>query len=235
MKTEVKQGHEEAARAALALEALYAPTQCRPVVTYAFFACCLTVTIPTLIHPSLYDIFGGIRPRQHWWQPFTATFEHGWPGLHGSIHLALNTFMIFECGRPCERLLGSGRFLLLSLASLAANALAVSLTEGANGSSMVIWSWGPPLFVAMTWAKRQGPGVDQSAGYRRLRSVLILMYGVVVVLMGLLPYLSGWRGNPLVSLLKGNLYHLVATAVGAIFTVCAADHIRSRMAALEPA
>ncbi len=213
-----------------ALATLYASAGRKPpYVTCAFLGFCLLVTIPTLFYPGLYGELGGIEPRRHWWQLFTAVFEHGWPGFHGSIHLALNVFLILECGRPCERLLGSGRFLALGLLSMAANALAQTFTEGVNGSSLVIWSWGPPLFVAMAWAKRQSAEVRRTKHYERLRAVLVLMYGVIVLVMALLPYLSGWRGNPLLGALLGNLYHLVATGVGILFAWFSSGYIRKRM------
>lgn len=204
-----------------------------PVVTYAFLGMCFLVTVPSLFFPQLYEILGGIEPRRHWWQVFTAAFQHGWPGFHGSIHLALNAFLILECGRPCERLLGSGRFLALSLFSLMANAVVLSLTEGANGSSMVIWSWGPPLLVALLWARRQNASAAGSAAAQRLWGILILMYGIITLLMGLLPYMSGWRGNPLYSLFWANIFHLTAAVVGALFALVSAGYIRRRLSARQ--
>ncbi|HSR50875.1 MAG TPA: rhomboid family intramembrane serine protease [Acidobacteriota bacterium] len=220
-------------RAEKALESLYHSDGERfPVVTYGFLGLCLLITIPTLFFPGLYEIFGGVEPRRHCWQVFTAAFEHGWPGFHGSIHLALNTFLILECGRPCERLLGSRRFLVLGLLSLAANALVLALTEGANGSSMVIWSWGPPLFAALLWSRRQDPSAAGSAASQRIVGILVVMYAVITLVMGLLPYLFGWRGNPLVALFRANIFHLTATAVGALFTLASAGHIRQRLSRL---
>lgn len=215
-----------------ALAALHDPARGRPVITYGFLVLCLLVTLPSLAFPQLYDILGGIAPRRHWWQPLTAAFEHGWPGFPGSIHLALNLFLILECGRPCERLLGSGRFLLLGVAALAASAGAQTLTEGVNGSSVVIWAWGPPLAAALVWARRRDPEVAATAAYRRLRGILVLMYGVVVLVMGALPYLAGWRGNPLVALLRANLFHLVATGIGILLTGAFAGSIRDRLTAM---
>lgn len=117
-----------------------------PIGTYFFLGLCLLITFPTFLFPELYNLFGGVKPWYYWWQPFTAAFEHGWPGMPGSIHLALNIILILACGRPCERLLGHTRFLLLSLFALVTNAFVLTFTEGVNGSSLVIWSWGPPLF-----------------------------------------------------------------------------------------
>jgi membrane associated rhomboid family serine protease len=220
---------------ARALDALYDSRAAgRPYVTYGFLALCLLVTLPTLLYPRLYDVFGGIEPRLHPWQLFTAAFEHGWPGFHGSVHLALNVFLILECGRPAERLLGHGRFLLLGALSLLANAAAQAFTEGVNGSSLVIWSWGPPLFLALAWAKGLDPGVARAVpAYGRIRAVLILMYGVIVAVMGVLPYAFGAHMNPLVALLRGNLYHLVATGVGVLFTLATSGSVKRRLRGLE--
>lgn len=211
------------------LESLYRSASGRPGVTYTFLALCLAVTLATILDPELYRVFGGVAPRRHWWQPFTAVFEHGWPHFHGSIHLALNLFLILEAGRPCERLLGSARFLLLTLLATAANAITISLTQGVNGSSLVIWAWGPPLFLAMRHAKLRNPDVTRTEAYRRIVRVLVIMYAVVIPAMAVLPYLAGWRGNPLVSLVRANLFHLVATAVGAAVALFFAGAIERRV------
>lgn len=200
-----------------ALDALYdSRAGGRPVVTLGFLLLCYAITVPTLFKPELYGVFGGIAPRSHGWQIFTAAFEHGWPGFHGSIHLALDTFLILEAGPPCERLLGRARFLGLCLAALAVSALVQTLTGGVNGSSLIIWSWGPPLFFAWRWGRRHG--VSDTRAMERLQMILVFMYGVMVAVMTVLPYLAGWRGNPLVSLIRGNLFHLTATGVGIVFT-----------------
>lgn len=217
-----------------ALAALYdSRRSLRPVVTYAFLGLCLAVTVPTLFRPELYDLFGGIESRAHPWQLFTAVFEHGWPGFHGGVHLALNVFLILECGRPCERLLGHARFLALSLLSMGANAVLQTVSGGVNGSSLVIWSWGPPLYLALRWARQQDPRAAASSSYARLRGILLLMYVAITAAMTALPYASGWRGNPLRAFLLGNQYHLVATAVGGLAAWAYAGPIRRRLAQLE--
>lgn len=220
-----------AAHRALAVLHDYAPPR-RPSVTYAYLALSFLITVPTLVHPGLYDVLGGIEPRRYPWQPFTAIFEHGWPGFHGSIHLALNAFLMLECGRPCERLLGWRRFLLLSCASAVANAVAVSLTEGVNGSSLVIWSWGPSLYLALRWARSHDGAVTRTSSYERIQIVLVIMYIIVTAVLGFLPYLYGWRGNPLLGLIRGNLFHLVATGVGIGFALAQRGHIERRLARL---
>lgn len=200
-------------------------------MTYSFLAACWLVTVPSLFVPRLYDVFGGLAPRREPWQLVTAVLEHGWPGFPGSVHLLLNTFLILECGRPCERLLGPGRFASVCGLSVLATAVAQVAAGGVNGSSLVIWAWGPPLVLALRWARDRGIEASATA-YARIRAVLLLMYVGITLVMAALPYLAGWRGNPLVALLRANLFHLVATAVGIACALALRRHAARRLATL---
>lgn len=191
-------------------------------MTYALLALCVLVTVPSLFLPELRDALGGIAPRRHPWQPFTAAFQHGWPGVPAWAHLAANTVLILAVGPACERLLGHGRFLALCALAMAANAGVVAVTEGINGSSLIIWAWGPPLYLALRTGR-----VDP-AERERLGVLLAIMYVVVTLALAGLPYLYGWRGNPLLALVTGNLFHLVATAVGVGGALAWSDRIRER-------
>lgn len=218
-------------RRGASLNRLYDYRQSPPWFTYFFLSACWTITVASLAFPDLYGVFGGIEPRVHPWQLFTSVFEHGWPGFPGILHLVLNTFLILECGVPCERLLGSRRFLLLSMSAALANAGTQLLGEGANGSSLVIWAWGPPLYLAMITARRLKPSVAMEPAYQRVRGVLLIMYVAVMLAMPLIPYALGWRGSPLLALLLANQYHLVATIVGIALAVFWKSHIRARVGA----
>lgn len=176
-------------------------------------ACVLVTLIGALWRP-LHDGLSGIAPREHPWQPLTAVFVHGWPGVPAALHLALNAMLILTVGAACERLLGRGRFAALCAASLAANAFAIVLTEGVDGSSLVIWSWGPPLALALGVGRGSEPAHARGPARERLVALLLVMYVGVTGLMAALPYAQGWRGNPLSAFLLGNRYHLIATAVG---------------------
>jgi membrane associated rhomboid family serine protease len=216
--------------AAVTLGFLYDRQGGSALATRAFLIACYLVTVPSLIYPRLYAIFGGIEPRAHAWQLFTAVFEHGWPGFPGALHLLLNTVLILECGVACERLLGTRRFVALSVAAAIANAGTQLAAEGANGSSLVIWAWGPPLMLAMIEARRLDPAVTSRPAYARARAILLIMYVGVTLAMPLIPFLLGWRGNPLVALLLANQYHLVAAIVGGIFALLYRERIRQRAA-----
>lgn len=181
---------------------------------WTFLGLCLAMTGLAMVSPAVEGALGGLEAPRSFWQALPSVLLHGLPGLPGLVHLGLNSALILECGRPCERLLGSGRFLLLSVASAVVNGGLQTLTGGVNGSSQVIWSWGPALFVALWWARRQPGGGDGDEA--RVRNILVVMYVLVSLGMGILPYAAGWRGNPLVGFLMGNLFHISATLVGVL-------------------
>jgi len=198
-------------------------------VTYAYLGLCVAATVAAMARPDLGAMLDGMAPREHPWQPVTAAFLHGWPGLPRWLHLIVNGFLMLRLGPYCERLLGSGRFLLLSVAALAANAAVVARTDGVNGSSLVMWAWGPPLFVALLAARRADPEATEGPIYRDVRWVLILFYAVVIALMAIVPYVYGWRGTLASALARGNLYHLVATVIGTVFAVLLRGWIARRL------
>lgn len=187
------------------------------------------LAVARTLAPGLEGVLGGLAPRTGFWQPFTASLMHGWPGVPALPHWGLNAVLMVAAGRPAERLLGSGRMALLALSAAAANAVAVALTEGVNGSSLILWSFGPPLAVALAEARRLDPGAAGGSLHGRILGVLVVMYVVITAAMTVLAYASGWRGDPGTAFVRGNLFHLTAAAVGVVYAAVWRGFIRRRL------
>lgn len=203
-----------------------------PFVAPVYLAACALVELLSYVAPDLHGHLGGVGSDRSIAQQASAVLVHGWPGVPSLPHFLLNAVLIVACGMPCERLLGSGRFLVLCFSSVAANVALQRLTDGVNGASLVIWSWGPPLFLALVVARRSRPGCPRTPSARRLVHVLVVMYFVVTIAMTALPYAGGYRGNVFVALALANRYHATATLVGIALTLAFRARIRSHAGAL---
>jgi len=202
-----------------------------PVVTLLFFSGCLIVSVPTFFFPGLYQIFGGYKPINYLWQKVTIAFEHGFYGFPLLVHLLGNGILLWFCGNFCEKLLGSARFFLLTIAAIAGFGLAHSLPfiDG-HGSSGVIWAYPPVMFVTLRQYRRLAPQKTQSdPGVQHIRGLLIIMWVVITLFMTVLPYFAGWQGDPLTSLILANTFHISATGVGFLFAFLWRGHIVSRL------
>ena len=201
----------------------------RPMVCTVFLGLVLVITLPSLVFAPLNEAFFGGEPSDHPWQALIAAFEPGLTGWRGWLQLAVGVYLIFECGVPCERLLGSRHFLALSVMALLATSLARFLIKGITGSSLVIWAWGPSLFLALLHARRSSPSARYQPAYFRLRRTLVLMYVVIPFLMPVAPATIASHGRFLYALGVGNVYHLVATAIGLAYAANAMFDIHNRL------
>ena len=171
-------------------------------VTYLLLAIITLVTIATLLWPPLANVIGGAGELNYPWQPWTAVFLHGWPGVPRLLHLAGNVVLIIVVGLPVERWLGSARFLLVTVLAIVAAGFARFLTGlPFNGASAFIWAYAPLLWLLI----RRGQERDKAP-------LLWVMWLIVPAAMGIILALGG---APLPQAwLWGNVYHLSGTVVG---------------------
>ena len=186
-------------------------------VTYAFLAICSLISLPSAMFPSYFELFSGEPPHKYWWQNFSMAFQHGAKGMPLAIlgHLSLNMILLLICGRFTEKLLGTSRFLLLTVVAW----LGFILTQWSsgiwiNGSSGIIWVYSPFLLLPIKWAK-ENPTFKKQAEQSRV--LLIIMWGIVTVAMGFVPLIFNSEHTLLYTFVFGNLDHASATAVGFIF------------------
>lgn len=193
------------------------------MVTWTVLGLCLLISIPTMIDPSLYRFLGGFKPLGSEWQRLTLPFQHGFPGLPSPVHLALDAALLLTVGAAAERVLGSGRFALLTLAAMVAYAVAhtVPPVDG-HGASGLLWAYAPVVFVA---TRGGGNTADAPA---RFSALLAVMWVVVPLFVTVLVTLSGYRGNPILAFFLGNIFHLSGTIVGVVGAMAWRERIRRR-------
>lgn len=175
------------------------------MISYLLMVLMIVISLAALIYPPLADIVGGVGAVRFPWQPWTAVFLHGWPGMPLLLHLAGNLVLLALVGPPVERMLGPGRFLLVTLAAIGAAGV-VRLLSGVefNGASAFIWAYAPLLWLLI---RREED--DTAAGKTGL---LWVMWLIVPLALGIILVLNG--APLLTAFVWGNIYHLSATVVG---------------------
>jgi membrane associated rhomboid family serine protease len=171
------------------------------MVTYALGVLMVAVSVVTSIWPSLASVVGGVGELNYPWQPWTAVFLHGWPGMPMLLHLAGNLILLAIIGPKVEGELGSRRFFVVTLAAiLVAGILRILVGVEFNGASAFLWSYAPIYWLYCYKRQRDNAGV------------LYVMWLIVPAVMGLIFVLNGI--NPFKAIILGNLYHLSGTIVG---------------------
>jgi membrane associated rhomboid family serine protease len=122
-------------------------------------------------------IYGPAIQRGEWWRLVSYAVEHG-----GPIHILFNMTAVWTLGIPLERMLGSWRFFIISLATCL-GAAAFSLFFAPFDTQMVGASG-----MILGWAGAMLP-ISTRAGRRQLG-----MWLAQVVVISLLPHVS-WQGH----------------------------------------
>jgi rhomboid protease GluP len=133
----------------------------------------LDVRQPTQLPWALY---GPAVQAGDWWRLLSYALEHG-----GLLHIVFNMSVVWTLGIPLERILGSWRFLIISLATClgsAAVALFFAFDTPMVGASGMILGWAGVMLP-----------ISSRAGRRQLGIWL-----VQVAIISLLPHVS-WQGH----------------------------------------
>ena len=185
-------------------------------VVYMLLILCLLVSVPSAFSDNYYRIFSGELPHDFWWQNFSMALQHGVIGMPVAIlvHLFLNLFLLVTCGRIVEQILGSSKFLLLTMIAWGGFIITQWLSGiWVNGASGIIWAYSPFLLPIFKWAKEDDRFIKWKG---EARFLLVLMWGITTLLMGLVPILFNNEHGLLYSFFFGNLFHASATLVGFI-------------------
>ena len=183
-----------------------------PYVSCFLLLSCLLVSLPTYFSLKYYSIFGASDSSAYPWQnPITSQLEHGsylseltGEGIPLMIHLLGNVLVILIFGCMAERVLGTFRFLLLSItAGLVSYLLMILFHMYENGASGIVWAYGPVALVILIQLFRRN----------RKRLLKDILFNLSVLLFFLMWIVISYLGG-----LSTLLFHLASTIVGAVFT-----------------
>lgn len=195
-----------------------------PYLSLILILSCLIVSIPTYFSPKLYFVFGGnSQPFYPWQNIISSQFEHGsffvetkiQQGLPLLVHLLGNLLVIALFGCISERILGTKKFFILILVAATMNIFVRFIIKSyGNGISGIAWSFAPVILLTIiiffiNHAKKL------LHDFMLYISIFLFLMMWIIISVG-----SEWTTN---------LFHLIATIVGVLFTFIWKDEIVDRI------
>lgn len=182
-----------------------------PLISSVLFITCTIVTIPTAFQHELYDIFAMQSKPFFFWQAFSGIFEHSiFPGWFIWAHFLGNMTMVIAFGILIERLIGSGKMLILTLLAAVSYAaffqirFAGQFTHG-SGASGIVYAYAPVAIYSLWKFIKQA-----NYNYRKDFLLYLLAFEFLFA-WGFVTAVSSWSGT--------NIYHLLATIIGTLFCI----------------
>ena len=181
-----------------------------PPIWLVLAVCAVLASLAVYVWPWLRHVLTASPPHRYPWWFVTALFVHVDRNVIPLyLHLVTNVAVIVVFGREAERRLGSARLLVLVVSAVAAQ-LAASRAMGSygDGTSGIAWALVPPALAGLVvHARQRGIGVLRSARWWIAVVLLLWIWGVVTI------------ASLNMQLHSTNVWHLVATLVGAVFVL----------------
>ena len=179
---------------------------------------CVVVTLVSILIPDTYQVIAYAYPIKYPWQICSGIFLHGAPNLPmaGSIgHLIFNLLLVLPFGIMIEKILGSKKFMLMSVILWIVNAItffiiAIVITpkgETAYGAGIsgIAFSYGIiGLYALLVLGKS-----DFKLMFKQVSFYLLINIVVAMIIMV----------NPYVAGLSSMIIHIVAIVFGMIFAI----------------
>lgn len=198
-----------------------------PFVSVTIALLCLAVTIISQLIPSTYIIFAFTYPVKYPWQLISYVFLHGIareflpadfpydPMSFAIGHVLFNLLLLLPFGILCEKIIGSTKFFLLTLAAWIVDvacifAIAISsqsdsfLTAGASGLAFSYMPVG--MYIIISLGKRFGVGKL----FKQVTFFLLMPIAILTLLFALSPNIAGVTG------VGSMIVHLLALCVGVL-------------------
>lgn len=188
-----------------------------PLISFLLMLTCAIVTIPTAFQNKLYYVFSLRSNPFYFWQVFSGIFEHSiFPSWFIWPHFLGNMSIVLLFGILIERLLGSGKMLILTTIGAISyvsffQIRFIGQTTSGSGASGIVYSYAPvALYILWKFIKK--------VEYNQWKDIILYLLGFeFLFIWGFVTAVSSWMGT--------NIYHAVATITGICFLLIFKKHI----------
>ncbi|MFZ5554361.1 MAG: rhomboid family intramembrane serine protease [Bacteroidota bacterium] len=206
--------------------------QVRAWQVYSLTLCCALVTVASISWPNLQYVFGSYGDETTKIQRLTLTFQHGFDGfpVSGFVHLLINLLLFIFLGLATEKILGTFYFFILTACAMIFYMVVHSaFNMTGHGAGGVLYAYAPVIFYSLSEGRLLKTRSVFDEMYRNLRTVLLIMYTVIPILMAVVPIHFDSDIPFYQAFLYGNIFHISATLLGIIFMFLFKEPVRQRL------
>lgn len=209
---------------------IFSNRQIRVYQVYSLMLCSIIVTVASMVFPNLQHVFGSFDDHSTSIQRLTLVFQHGFDNLSGIVHLFINIILFIFIGISTEKILGPFYFFILTLSAILFYLIVHSVFQmTGHGAAGVLYAYAPVIFYSLNEGRLLKTRSVFDEMYRNLRTVLVIMYTVLPILMAVVPIHFDSDLPFVKALLFGNIFHISATLLGIIFMLIFKEKIRLRL------
>jgi len=200
-------------------------------VSYILAACMVIITSLTILIPELKALYGvGDGPAVNIFVRLTIPFQHGFNDTSAMIHLGLNLILMWVLGTYLEKVLGSYRFLIVTLVSFFVYILfhRLLLLIG-HGFTPIIMTYSGVMIIVMAegrFVKTRSMFEDY---FKTLRGIQLGIWLLLPVLMVFVPLYYNSLSSLAQNIFYGNITHVMGGATGIAMGFAFRLHIRKKL------
>lgn len=203
----------------------------KPYVCYILASCMVIITSLTILIPELKALYGANDgPAVNIFVRLTIPFQHGFDDLSAMIHLGVNLAILWFLGTFLEKIIGSYRFLLVTLSSYFVFVLfhRLLLLIG-HGFTPILLTYSGVMLIVMAegrFVKTRSVFEDY---FKTLRGIQIVLWLLLPVLMVFVPLYYNSLSSLGQNIFYGNITHFLGGLLGVALGFVIRPHIRSKL------
>lgn len=204
----------------------------RTYVTYVIMLCCIGVTVGCMIFTNLINVFSvSLDESGNLFNHFSFIFFHGFDDSSSIVHLFTNLYFLFVIGGTVEKVMGTMRFLFVTLSIILVYGMSVYLANVYGPAATgLIWAYAPILSFILMEGRRIKTRSAYEEHFSFLRVNLIIIATVLPIFTIFLQFYLSKDGISIFQALKEGLIPFgINLAIGFVMVFLFKGHIKQRL------
>jgi membrane associated rhomboid family serine protease len=203
----------------------------KPIVSWLLLFTCLLAT-GSIFFDARFESIYGVHHTQgvNILTRLTAPFVHGYSPLTSIMHLATTVILMYFMGTFLEKIIGSFRFLILTLLSLLLYIfMHRMLLMIGHGFTPILMTFSGVLLIVQLEARFVKTNAIFDDYYRLMWTIQVLTWVIIPVVFSIAPMYFDSKAKLFQILLYGNILHIVGFVFGILIALVFRKDIRDRL------